>query len=202
MDKLKIPKTDTAVDRIIAFKKNADVMVLTKDDQVMMDRADYAENLIRNDLHKSDHDIAKRIVKQFKVSLVTAYKDIMNAKFIHGATKKYQKDYWIYFLIEHGRKALGMAYKNKDTRNILQAIHELGLIVKLMPDESKDPLDKIQKHSYFLIIKNEKGASLKIDLNRADRLSSEEVIAIEQTMETDFRQQTIDIMHEQLASGS
>jgi hypothetical protein len=65
-----------------------------------------------------------------------------------------------------------------------------------MPDESKDPLANIQKHSYYLVIKNNRGESLKFDLNHADKLSEIEVQTIEESMEREFQEQTIDILYE------
>jgi hypothetical protein len=197
---VKLPREETGVDRIIRFKKGLDLIAGLSDQETMiMERADYADNLIRTDLHMNDNEIAKRLATKYQISVATAYSDIQNARRIHGSVKQFEKPYWLSFVLEHARKALGLAYESKNVRYIIEAIREMGKIVAMLPEESKDPLDKLQQHNYFLMIKSENSA-IRIDLNKVDKLPLEQIKAIEESIEQESLQQTFEIMHEQLGS--
>ena len=197
---VKIPPAETTIDRIIAFKKSGEFLDQLSDlETKQMERADYADNLIRTDLHKTDKEIAFMVRDKFMVSIATAYHDIMNARRIHGSMKPYEKNYWINFLLEHARKALGMAYKNENVNQVISAIKEMAKIVEMMPNESTDPLDKRIPNNYYMII-NTTNQSLRIDLNNIDKLKPEDVKAIEESIENEFLSSTFEIMNEQLST--
>ena len=198
---IKIPPAETTIDRIVAYKKGAEIIDTLSDQEFkQMERADYADNLIRTDLHQTNKEIAQRIKLEFDVSLQTAHADIENAKRIHGSLKQYQKNYWINFLLEHARKALGMAYRNENVNQVISAIREMGKIVEMIPEESKDPLDKRPPNNYYMIINTLNQPAIRIDLNNVDKLKPEDVKAIEASIENEYLNSTFEIMNEQITS--
>lgn len=195
---IKTPSTETVIERINAFKLGQ-TLQLSATDQAVMERADFADNLIRNDLHKNDREIALKIHSQFNVSVVTAYEDIRRAKMLYASMKQFEKPYWIPVLIDHARNILGKAIDSRNIKLMITAFKELRETIAMLPEESNDPLDKVQKHNYFLVIKNQNGGAIQLNLNNTEKLTQEQIAMLEESLQNDFLTETIDIMHEQVS---
>jgi hypothetical protein len=80
-----------AFTRILRFYDKADI-VLTAEEELIMDRWIYCDVLLRSRKHKTD-DVIEKIKEKFGVSKFTAQSDIRNTYSLFGQTRTISKEY-------------------------------------------------------------------------------------------------------------
>lgn len=84
----------TDLDKIIEYLTNEETegLKLSEKQQEMLNRYDFADNLIRKYIHRGR--VANILMKKFKISKAQAYKDIRDSKIMFNSTNKLDKEYW------------------------------------------------------------------------------------------------------------
>lgn len=136
----------TERDKIIAYlQDDSGGQILSKKEQELLERYDYADNLIRS--YKSDKKIVAMLVSKFKYSKITAYRDIKNAKYVHGSVCKVEKEYWRDLLIKSIIETMAMAKAKKDFKALAMCHANLYKAVGLDKDDSQAiPFEHLQQH--------------------------------------------------------
>lgn len=125
----------TERDKIVAYlQDDTGGQMLSKKEQELLERYDYADNLIR--AYRSDKNIVAMMVKKFKYSKITAYRDIKNAKYVHGSVCKVEKEYWRDVLIKSIIETMAMAKSKKDFKALAMCHANLYKAVGLDKDEN------------------------------------------------------------------
>ena len=173
----------TNLDLILEHQMSSTGEELPKHLQLIFDRWDYANNLVKNYLSADDHaekpknfsysEIANMLIRKFGISRATAYRDINDSQLFFGSINKQDKNYWRQIFLGIGMKALQMSLKKNDYDRIFRGIEKLSEMLGLNKDDSNMPdWSKLQPNLYYMMLQvNNK--YLKIDLNETDSMEPE-----------------------------
>jgi hypothetical protein len=150
---------------------------LSEKQRDIFDRLDYADNLLRSALVKSEGAIAKQMHRHFKVkfpsyNLRTAYKDIDAAKTIHKSISRIDKDYEKIRMIRHLDWSMEEAQKHPV--NLREFNNALSLKMKLLGldklDDNSIPWEKLVSPALYMQINISGGNGPLVDLNEVMKL--------------------------------
>lgn len=100
----------------------------------------------------SMEDTVKRIMRVFKVSKVTAYRDIQKAEMLFGSFKKFDRQAWRYIQLERKQKLYQLAMKQGNLELAQKIDSSIDKLLGLDKDDNPIDLDKLMAQNYDIVL--------------------------------------------------
>lgn len=141
----------TDVDSIISFLGDSSgKMYLTDRQQNMLERIDFAYDLLRKDF-RTERYVQNLLVTKFQITKATAFSDIQNVKQVYGTLTKTSKNYYRQIAINMALETYAIAKVDKDTKGMNDATARFIDATGVKHDDPELPnFKKIEQHIYVL----------------------------------------------------
>jgi hypothetical protein len=159
----KLPAESIPYDRIRDHYLDRENSSLSIEDQKILERWDFTDNLLRKFPRKKQ--IAGLLKERFKISTATAYNDIWYAQKLFGSVYTNDKDWWRNWMIEDGLVLIESAKAAGDRKT--WAMERRNLIVILALDQKEEPKvnpEIFESNQIYTIIQMG-DVTIKLDIN-------------------------------------
>lgn len=156
-------RRETTLDRLRAYYKLPEKVLLTKHQQWVLQRLEAAWGLLL-DAKTSEHAVAK-LMRRFEVSRAQAYRDLSECKQLFGDVVKSSREADRYLLKE---MALHTYSKAKKAGELAEMNKSIATLVKITGIDRADPAmpdeEALQPSNYVLEVAGPAGAGLTLNL--------------------------------------
>lgn len=176
----------TSFDIILSKFKNDVPEQLADDEKKLLDRWNFADNLIRT--YQDSRTIIEMIMAKFKISEATAYRDLAYAKRFFGSINIGDKDYYRSIYAEQLEEYAKQAASKMDYKTATAAIKEAAEIRGLKDgDEVKDLYLDLEPCKFELSVTiniNGQAKLSTINLDRLENVQEAEYVEVEEAINT------------------
>lgn len=145
-------------------------ITLTQRQQAMLERLDFADNMLRNEFRTEKH-IVEVIHKRYGVSKATALSDVNNAKQVYGSINKLVKNYYRQIVVNMALETFEKARTVKDLKSMNDATSRIIDALGLKKDDPEMPNFKtLEQHNYFLTPATAEQLGVKLPEDWRERL--------------------------------
>lgn len=133
--KLGVDAKSSNMEVIVDFlTQEAGTVELNKTQKELLDRWDFADNLIRMRKYKKT-EITKMLMKKFDIGVSTARSDLADAEFVFGSTRKFSKIYHLSNHIDHLEDLIVLAEREGDKDILVKLLYLRMKSIAMMPEE-------------------------------------------------------------------
>ncbi len=176
----------TTFDIILQKYKSHQQEELDADQRILIDRWNYADNLIRT--YQDSKTIISMLMEKFHISEATAYRDVSSAKRFFGSINIGDKDYYRTLYAEQLEEWAKQAASKMDYKTATAAIKEAAEIRGLKDgDEARDLYLDLEPCKFELSVTinmNGDVKKTKIDLDRLESIEEAEYEMISESINT------------------
>jgi hypothetical protein len=172
----------STTEKIEMFLRQKPGIVLSNKESEILDRYHTAISIMTKDKNgypNTEAETAKKLAKQYDISLVTAWHDLSEAQKLFGSVFTVKKAIKQKMAMDMAIDAIRWALEDKDLEQYIKALNTFNKIIAELPDT---PEEKPQQITNVLIINSGEGKKTAVDMNKIHELKEEDFNTIADTI--------------------